>query len=202
LADGQTYCHTNSATASDANQFLELTVPAIDLNLLGLLVKTSPITVNGFDQTGDGNLLGNFLNSLLLTIDATPGNLTVLNENLNGLLAKVVGVLNVADLSLSQGLIDALPTVIKTLLSPVLISPTPGAMAQVLDLVVATADDTPPVRADLLGLVVTTSDIDAELWAVTGDGQILGNLLFNVSHLLDEGNVASLLLLLTELAAL
>jgi len=186
----------------EPNQFLELTVPAIDLNLLGLLVKTSPITVNAFDQTGDGNLLGNFLNSLLLTIDATPGNLTVLNENLNGLLAKVVGVLNVADLSLSQGLIDALPTVIKTLLSPVLISPTPGAMTQVLDLVVSTADDTPPVRADLLGLVVTTSDIDAELWAVTGDGQILGNLLYNVSHLLDEGNVTSLLLLLTELAAL
>jgi len=186
----------------EPNQFLELTVPAIDLNLLGLLVKTSPITVNAFDQTGDGNLLGNLIDSLLNTIDATPGNLTALSQNLNGLLAKVVGVLNVADLSLSQGLIDALPTVVKTLLSPVLISPTQGATVQVLDLVVATADDTPPVQADLLGLVVTTSDIDVELWAVTGDGQILGNLLYNVSHLLDEGNAVSLLLLLTQLSLL
>jgi hypothetical protein len=50
--------------------------------------------------------------------------------------------------------------------------------------------------------LVTTSDIDAELWGVTGDGQILGNLLFNVSHLLDEGNVVSLLLLLTQLSLL
>src|SRR6185436_20186877 len=69
-------------------QFLELTVPAIDLNLLGLLLKTTPITVNAFDQTGNGNLLGNLLDSLLNTIDATPGNLTALSENLNALLAK------------------------------------------------------------------------------------------------------------------
>lgn len=186
----------------EPDQFLELTVPAIDLNLLGLLVKTTPITVNAFDQTGDGNLLGNLLDSLLNTVDATPGNLTALSQNLNGLLAKVVGVLNVADLSLSQAVIGALPQVVQTLLSPLLISAQPGATTQVLDLVIASPDDTPPVRADLLGLVVTTSDIDVELWAVTGDGQVLGNLLYNVSHLLDEGNAVSLLLLLTQLALL
>jgi hypothetical protein len=108
----------------------------------------------------------------------------------------------VADLALSQAIIEALPDVVQTLLSPVLLSALPGEMVQVLDLVVASGDGTPPVQADLLGLVVTTSDIDAELWAVTGDGQVLGNLLFNVSHLLDEGNALSLLLLLTELALL
>jgi hypothetical protein len=75
-------------------------------------------------------------------------------------------------------------------------------LVQVLDLVIASGDDTPPVQADLLDLVVTTSDIEAELWALTGDGQILGNLLFNVSHLLDEGNAVSLLLLLAQLALL
>jgi hypothetical protein len=51
-------------------------------------------------------------------------------------------------------------------------------------------------------LVVTTSDIDAELWAQTGDGQILGNLLYNVANLLNQGNVTSLLFLLTQLAQL
>ena len=186
----------------EENQFLELTVPAIDLNLLGLVLKTTPITVNAFDQTGDGNLLGNLLDSLLNTIDATPGNLTVLSQNLNGLLAKVVGVLNVADLALSTAVIDALPEVVKTLLNPLLISALPGEMVQVLDLVVASGDDTPPVQADLLGLVVTTSDIQARLLAQTGDGMILGNLLYNVSHLLDQGNGVSLLLLLTQLAVL
>jgi hypothetical protein len=185
----------------EPDQFLELTVPTIDLNLLGLLLKTSPITVNAFDQTGNGNLLGNFLNSLLNTIDATPGNLTALSENLNALLAKVVGVLNAADLSLAQAALDALPAVLQTLLSPVLISPTPGETAQILDLLIASPDGTtPPVTADLLGLVVTTSDIHAELLAQTGDGQVLGNLLYNVANLLNQGNTASLLLLLAELA--
>src|SRR6185503_5546260 len=142
------------AVTLEPGQFLELTVPTIDLNLLGLLLKTSPITVNAFDETGDGNLLGNFLDSLLTTIDATPGNLTALSENLNALLAKVVGVLNAADLTLPQSAIDALPPVVRTLLNPVLIAPTPGARARVLDLTVASPDgSTPPVRADLLGLV-------------------------------------------------
>ena len=57
-------------------------------------------------------------------------------------------------------------------------------------------------QADLLGLVVTTSDINVQLQAQTGDGQILGNLLYNVSHLLDQGNGASLLFLLTQLSQL
>ena len=94
-------------------------MPAIDLNLLGLLLKTQPITVDAFAQTGDGNLLGNLLDSLLHTIDATPGNLAVLSGNLNALLAKVVGVLNVADLTISQSVVNALPEVLQTLLSPV-----------------------------------------------------------------------------------
>jgi hypothetical protein len=186
----------------EPNQFLGLTVPTIDLNLLGLLVKTSPITVNAFDQTGDGNLLGNLLNSLLTTVDATPGNLTVLNQNLDALLAKIVGVLNASQLTISQATVDALPSVIQTLFSPLLISQTPGSQAQILNLVIASPDDTPPVRADLLGLVATTSDIDADLLAQTGDGLILGHLLFNVSHLLDSGNPTTLLFLLTELAAI
>ena len=78
-----------------------------------------------------------------------------------------------------------------------------GRRRQILDLVIASPDGTtPPVQADLLGLVVTTSDINAQLSAQTGDGQVLGNLLYNVAHLLDQGNAASLLLLLEELAGL
>lgn len=191
------------AVTLEPDQFLELTVPALDLNLLGLLVQTQPITVDAFAQTGNGNLVGNLLDSLLLTIDATPGNLATLSENLNALLAKVVGVLNVADLTVSQAVVDALPEVLQTLLSPVLIASNPGATTQILDLTIASEDGTtPPVMADLLGLVVTTSDIDAELWAVTGDGQILGNLLYNAANLLNSGNPLSLVFLVTQLARL
>lgn len=50
--------------------------------------------------------------------------------------------------------------------------------------------------------MITTSDINALLLAQTGNGQILGNLLFNVAHLLNSGNPVSLLLLLTQLAQL
>jgi hypothetical protein len=102
----------------------------------------------------------------------------------------------------SQAAVDALPEVVQTLLSPILFSPTPGATTQILDLVIASPDNSPPVQADLLGLVVTTSDIDAQLRAQTGDGMILGNLLYNVSHLLDQGNAVSFLLLLTQLSLL
>jgi len=127
----------------------------------------------------------------------------VLNQNLDALLAKVVGVLNQAQLTIPTTSIDALPDVLKTLLSPVLITATPGATAQILDLAIASPDGTtPPVQANIMGLVVTTSDINAILSAQTGDGQILGNLLYNVSHLLDPGNGASLLFLLTELGQL
>ena len=53
--------------------------------------------------------------------------------------------------------------------------------------------------ANLLGLVVTTSNIQAQLLAQTGDGQILGNLLFNVANLLNPGGSLNLLVILNEL---
>jgi hypothetical protein len=70
------------------DQFLELAVPALDLNLLGLPFETSPITVNADAVEGDGLLLGNVLTTVLNTVDATPENLTGLSENRIALLAK------------------------------------------------------------------------------------------------------------------
>ena len=68
---------------------------------------------------------------------------------------------------------------------------------------IATPNDTgPPVDVDLLGLHVTTSDINAQLLAQTGDGQVLGNLLYNVANLLNPDGTTSLLLILTQLAQL
>ena len=181
---------------------LALTVPAIDLDLLGLVLKTDPITVNATAQEGDGLLLGNLLNTILNTVNATPEELTRLNANINGVLAQVVGVLNAATLTLPPGVLDTLSEALRTLALPDLISATPGATATILDLIIASQDgSSPPVSLDLLGVLVTTSNVDVELSARTGEGQLLGNLLYNVSNLLNPGSASSsLLALLLRLA--
>jgi hypothetical protein len=55
------------------------------------------------------------------------------------------------------------------------------------------------VNVNLLGLQVTTSNIQAQLIAQTGDGQILGNLLYNVANLLNPGGSINLLTILNGL---
>ncbi len=64
------------------------------------------------------------------------------------------------------------------------------------------SDSAPPVDVDLLGLHVTTADIYARLFAKTGNGQILGNLVYNTANLLNPGGSLTLLSLLTQLARL
>ena len=86
---------------------------------------------------------------------------------------------------------------------PTLTAPAAGSTAPVLDLMIASSDGTtPPVDVNLLGLQITTSNIRATLKAKTGDGLLLGNLLFNTAHLLDRGASTTLLLLLTEVSQL
>lgn len=192
---------TTPTRAFAPGDVLSLTVPKIDLDLLGLNLQTTPITVDAHATTGDGLLLGNVLTSVLNTLDATPEQLHDLSDNLNGLLAKVVGVLNASDLVLPAGAVDALSDTLKTLALPDLVTAAPGSSAPVLDLVIKSSDGTtPPVMVDLLGVKVTTSDIDATLSAVTGDGKVLGNLVYNVASLLNPGGTAGLFGLITDLA--
>jgi hypothetical protein len=187
-----------------SDRILQLVVPPIDLNLLGLNLKTDQINVNADAQTGNGELLGNVLTTLLNTLGATPESLTDLSNNINALLAKVVGVLNAAALTLSEGALGALAPILQTLSLPDLVNTTgtPDTVP-VLDLVIASPDGTtPPVDVDLLGLRITTSNINAQLIATTGEGQILGNLVYNVAHLLDPGGALGLLTVLRELVVL
>ena len=192
---------TTPSTSSDAERVLSLTVPPINLNLLGLNLKTNQIQVNADAVTGNGDLLGNVLTTLLNTLGATPQNLNALSSNLNAILAKVVGVLNASSLTLAPGALNSLSQVLQTLALPDLVN-TSGttATAPVLNLTIASSDGTtPPVNVNLLGLNITTSNIQAQLLAQTGDGQILGNLLYNVAHLLDPGGSLNLLTVLNEL---
>jgi hypothetical protein len=114
-----------------------------------------------------------------------------------------VGVLNAASLALPPDIISLLPGVLQTLASPTLIAPSAGATTEILDLMITSGTSAgPPVDVDLLGLQITTSNIDAHLLAQTGDGNLLGNLLFNAANLLNPGNSATLLSLLAQLADL
>lgn len=193
---------TTPPPTTGTEQILSLTLPPIDLDLLGLMLQTSQIQVNVDAQSGNGALLGNVVTVLLNTVGATPQSLSDLNTNLNNLLAKVVGVLNAANLTLPPDALNTLSQVLQTLALPDLInsSGTP-ATAPILDLIVASQNgNTPPVDVNLLGLKITTSNIRAQLLAQTGDGQILGNLLYNVAHLLDPGGSLNLLAILNALA--
>ncbi|MDB5311808.1 MAG: Cadherin domain protein [Gemmataceae bacterium] len=193
---------TTAATIpAGSSQVLALTVPPINLNLLGLNLQTSQIQVNADALTGNGLLLGNVLTTLLNTLGATPGSLTDLNNNLNALLAKVVGVLNAASLTLAPGALNALAPVLQNLSLPGLVNTTGApATTPILNLAIASPDGTtPPVDVNLLGLKITTSNIRATLSATTGDGQVLGNLLYNVANLLNPGGTLNLLTILGQL---
>jgi hypothetical protein len=67
-------------------------------------------------------------------------------------------------------------TVFSTVLTP---SQATGPGCQILDLVLG------PIHLDLLGLVVTTNQIHLNITAFPGPGNLLGNLLCAVVHLLD-----------------
>ncbi|HWG42941.1 MAG TPA: hypothetical protein VN688_09160 [Gemmataceae bacterium] len=182
-------------------QFLNLTVAPINLNLLGLNLQTSQIQVNATNQTGNGDLLGNITTTLLNTLGATPTNLATLNGDLNAILGKVVGVLNASTLTLPTGILSTLSPALQELALPNLVNPQGTATAPILNLAIAsTNDSTPPVNVNLLGLDITTSNIQAQLIAQTGDGQILGNLLYNVANLLNPGGSLDLLPILNALA--
>jgi hypothetical protein len=184
-----------------SDRILQLVVAPINLNLLGLNLQTDQINVNADAHTGNGLLLGNVLTTLLNTLNATPDELTRLSNNINTLLAKVVGVLNTANLTLATGALGTLDQLIQDLALPTLVTPTAPASVPVLNLTVASTDGTsPPVDVNLLGLEITTSNIHATLTATTGDGQVLGNLVYNVSHLLDPGGSLNLLGILGQLA--
>ncbi len=179
---------------------LSLNVAPINLNLLGLVLHTDQIQVNADAESGDGKLLGNLLTGVLNSVNGTPSNLTDLNNQVNDLLAKVVGVLNASTLTLAPNAVSNLSPTLKTLTLPNLVNTSgTSASSPILDLNVASSTSTPPVDVDLLGLVVSTSDIHATLTAQTGNGQVLGNLVYNVSHLLDPGGSTGLLALLAAL---
>ena len=113
----------------------------------------------------------------------------------------MIGVLNASSLILPADAVNSLSQVLQTLALPNLVNATGTASAPILNLAIASTDGTtPPVDVNLLGLEVTTSNIQAQLLAQTGNGQVLGNLLYNVANLLNPGGSLNLLTVLNELS--
>jgi hypothetical protein len=72
----------------------------------------------------------------------------------------------------------------------------PAASCSILDLVLA------PLDLNLLGLTVHLNQVVLHIVAVSGAGQLLGNLLCAVVGLLDGGNLATLVATLNQILAL
>lgn len=87
-------------------------------------------------------------------------------------------------------------TAITQAASSVVTNQATGGGCQVLDLTLG------PLHLDLLGLVVDLNQVHLNITAQPGPGNLLGNLLCSVTHLLDNGNTSAIQSLLNLLNGL
>jgi len=162
-------------TADPASQadcpILHLRIDAIHLNLLGLTVDTSNICLEIDADAGPGNLLGN----LLCNVSHALAGGTGLGDILGGLSTDQLG-------TVTGGLTGLLNGVLGRLTSPLAVT---GVTGNILHLSVG------PVELNLLGLQVSLDNCDdgpvtVDIGAQPGPGQLLGNLLSGLTHLLDS----------------
>jgi len=163
---------TGVMAAAAATPVLNLMLGPIHLDLLGLTVDTSPICLSITPQPGAGNLLGNLLTDVA----------NLLNGGLN--LGQILGQLMDSQLTaLTGGLTGLLNGALGAATSQ---AATPSAPAgNILHLALG------PVDLTLLGLNVhldncNNGPVTVDVSAVPGAGNLLGNLLSGLSHLLDH----------------
>jgi hypothetical protein len=166
-----------NATMPDC-PILNLHLGPINLNLLGLQVKTSEICLNITAVPGSGNLLGNLLCGVSHLLDQG----TPLGGILGGLSPTDLGSLTSGLTGLLNGALTTITTPFSTPSSQVSVSPN-----NILHLSVG------PLDLNLLGLDVKLNNCDnpagpitVDINAVPGPGNLLGNLLSDLSHLLDR----------------
>jgi len=169
---------------TSTTQILNLHLGPIDLNLLGLEVKTSEICLNISAQSGPGNLLGNLLTDVAHLLDQG----VPLSQILSGGTAVDPNALTTGLTNLLNGTLGQLtnhhnhPTVT----GPSVTSP---GTTNILHLEVG------PLHLNVLGLVVDLNNcatppgpITVDIIAHSGPGNLLGNLLTGVVGLLDNGH--------------
>ena len=170
---------TASPQAQSSTTILNLTLQPIHLDLLGLTVDTSEIHLQITAQSGVGNVLGDLLSSIANALNGgtslanelaslTSAQLTTLTTGLTTLLNEALGALT-APINAAAG-----------------VSTTASNGTEILHLSVG------PLNLNLLGLVVVLDNgsggpVTIDISAQTGPGQLLGNLLSNLTGLLDSG---------------
>jgi len=170
---------TSPAATGDC-PILHLHLGPINLNLLGLQVKTSEICLNIDANSGPGNLLGNLLCGLSHALDG------------GGTLGGFLGGLSTTDLNtLTGGLTDLLNGGLGAVTSA-----TNATVARhttnILHLEVG------PLNLNLLGLEVNLDNcaggpVTVDINAISGPGNLLGNLLSTIAHLTDRNpNIAAI----------
>jgi hypothetical protein len=174
---------TSSPNAADPScPILNLSIPqGIHLSLLGLNVDTSGICLAVTGESGPGNLLGNLVCDLSNALNpGGAGLLSFLNglstTDLNTLLGSLSGLLNSAladatTVNVGSGL-AAVPSVT-------------GPTTNILHLSLG------PINLNLLGLDVALDNcaggpVTVDITATPGPGNLLGNLLGNLSNLLNS----------------
>jgi hypothetical protein len=160
---------TLTQPTTGSTPILDLHLNAIHLNVLGLTVDTSDICLNITAQSGPGQLLGNLLTDVANLLNSpTGGLLGTVEGELGTLLNNVLGGLgsqsNVTGTTGGHGGHSTTGNILHLSLGPV-------------DLNVLGLD----VHLDNCNNGPVTVDIGAQ----SGPGQLLGNLLNSVTHLLD-----------------
>ncbi len=181
---------SSSANPADPScPILNLEIPqGIHVHLLGLNVDTSGICLSITGESGNGNLLGNLVCGLA----------NALNTNPTAGLTSFLGGLSAGDLgTLLNGLSGTLNSILTQNLTTVNLAgganatatPSVGSSAgsncNILNLSLG------PVNLDVLGLNVALDNcqggaITVSVTATPGNGNLLGNLLCNLSNLLNS----------------
>jgi hypothetical protein len=198
VASGGSVSSVAATQTSPATNILHLAVGPLDLNLLGLAVhldncSDGPVTVDLTAQTGPGDLLGNLLGGLADALNGQVGVQSLLGE-LGTLTREIQSVsrqagtllpLAVTGVSAEHGALVATGHIGRTALHLPLVvglAPSSTASAPVLQLHLN------PVHLNLLGLKIDTSPICLDITAQQGPGNVLGNLVYNLAHALDQGS--------------
>jgi len=214
ITQGSTATATKGVKAAAAVPVLDLHLGPINLNLLGLQVKTSEICLNVTAQTGPGNLLGNLVGGLANALNGTLSAASATDlAGLNGLIGKITGTAGTA--TSATDALNSLNTLIKT---PPAGAPSGSSVLGLLNSGLTSAFNqlTPskahaavsasasnvtnllhlsvgPLNLNLLGLVVRLDNchngpVTVDVNAISGAGNLLGNLLTSVAHLLDNSS--------------
>ncbi len=172
--------------AAGSTPILNLHLDPIHLNLLGLKVDTSSICLDITAQSGPGNLLGNLLTDVANLLNQG----TSLSGILGGLTSDQLGTLTSGLTGLLNGAFNQLTSLTGALSGA---SVSSLGTTRILHLAVG------PLDLNLLGLDVhldncNNGPVTIDITAQSGPGQLLGNLLGGLAHLLDSSAATTALL--------